>query len=47
MRYALMGNTMRSINSVRNLQRKFNRQYRAALLRDIWSQVFGPFEGIS
>lgn len=42
MRYPLMGNIGRSINSVRNLQRTFNKQYRRALLGDIWSQVFMP-----
>jgi hypothetical protein len=42
MRYSLMGNSTHSINSVRNLQRVFNRQYRKALMRDIWSQVLGP-----
>ncbi len=53
MRYPLMGNTGRSINSVRNLQRTLNRQYRHETLKDIWSQVFVPrdeeypIEGVS
>jgi hypothetical protein len=36
-----MGNTSTTIHSVRNLQRKFNRQHRRMIKLDIWSQVFG------
>ena len=39
--YPLMGNATRAINSVRNLQRTFNRQHRRHLMLDVWSQVFG------
>jgi hypothetical protein len=44
MRYNLIGNTQRlssPINSVRNLQRKFNRQHRRIAMHEVWSQVFG------
>jgi hypothetical protein len=40
-RYALVGNMNTPINSVRNLQRKFNRQYQRMMMLDVWSQVFG------
>jgi hypothetical protein len=42
MKYSLIGNANLPINSIRNLQRKLNRQQRRMIILDVWSQVFCP-----